>query len=174
MSVDASTEDLPASAEQPQSKETSAWNREILEYQEEENKRNPLPSIRGPIIRDRQAYVPDDVEKYLKNRYGSDIKVSIGNQSGKEDRSGYSYLVHTPENSDMVRLAEMSTERVTISMLPPDYNGYLKDEKERIEKQNKLLTKDSRPEELTRTLWVINESARAQELHKSQLQNQNK
>jgi hypothetical protein len=105
----------------------------------------------------------------MKKRFGPDIEVGIGSRFGKEDRSGYSYNVYLREKNKFLHLAEMSSDRLTISMLPPGYDGSLKKAYEDVQKRNRFLTKDSKPEELERTLWVMRESPDAQAMHKSQV-----
>ncbi len=155
--------------DKPQEVEFQKWNRLILEWDQEENMRNPLPASSRPDVRDRQSYVPKNVEAYLKKRFGPDIEVGIGSQFGKPDGSGYSYDVYLREKDKFSHLAEMSSESLTISMLPPGYTGRLTEEFKKVQERNRLLLRDSRPEEFRSTLWVMNESPRAQKMHASQM-----
>jgi hypothetical protein len=149
--------------------EPQEWNRLILEWEQEENKRNPLPPSARPDVRDRQEYVPKSIETYLKNRFGSDIEISFGSRFGNPDDSGYSYEIYQRKNDNLTHLAKMSSDRVTLHMLPPGYTGRLAEGFKKVQERNRLLTKDSRPEEFRPTLWVMNESPRAQKMHAAQM-----
>jgi hypothetical protein len=165
MNVNTVSEDVPSK----EAAEGAAWNRLVLEYEQDEKLRNPLPPVGGPVVRDRQEYVPKGVETYLKNRFGPDVDIGIGSRFGKPDGSGYSYDVYLREKGAQVHLAEMSAARLTIDMLPPGYSGSLTDAFQEVQQRNRFLTKQSRPEQLERTLWVMRESPRAQHMHVAQM-----
>lgn len=162
MTVDADKTHGPT-PESPQS-----WRSHILAY-EEPVEGHPIPTSLRPREEDRQSFVPASVEEYLKWRYGPTVQVGIGSRFGKADGSGYSYYVYTSDNGQHTQIAKLEAVSTTISMLPPNYEGPLKQAFEEVQERNRFLTTDSRPEELVRTLPMISESPEARQMHQRQV-----